>query len=373
MNGKPRIDLNPSSADRWTTCTASPKFIFDNWDKLPKDEDKPFADEGTTAHEVAAAMLEGRPVNPANCPTAVTGEMRQYAFDYWEYTQDLKELGNDCYVEAKFPLWYMPHRHARIDFGLIQNSGLHVVDYKYGEGLTVSPVENLQGAIYARSMVEHRKLKLRNDLPVTIHIFQPRTREGETIKTWETTWGELFEFTKAVHNKAQAILVENIHPDSQATFGLQFAPSEKACQWCPAKGFCHARQAELVKALPLAVIDDAPRPSGNTLSVTQLAAIVKHGEHIKKWIDDAQAFALQHMRAGGTIPGFKLALSRGGNRYWSNPVAAAKALLATTILREDEIYTEPKVQGPAAIEKLLGKGKFPAKVYQFLQFNALCF
>ena len=54
----PRIDLNPSSAERWTTCTASPKFIFDNWDKLPP-HDTFYNQEGTTAHEVASALLQG--------------------------------------------------------------------------------------------------------------------------------------------------------------------------------------------------------------------------------------------------------------------------------------------------------------------------
>lgn len=116
----------------------------------------------------------------------------------------------------------------------------------------------------------------------------------------------------------------------------------------------------------LTVIDDSPKPAGRVLTMTQLAAIVKHGDHIKKWIDDAQKFALQHMRMGGKIPGFKLVDGRGGNRYWTDPKKAAKLLLADTILREDEIMTEPELAGPATIEKLLGKGKFPVRVYNLI-------
>jgi len=38
-----------------------------------------------------------------------------------------------------------------------------------------------------------------------------------------------------------------------------------SCQFCPAKGFCEARPAELVKDLEmLAVIDDTPKPDGLT-------------------------------------------------------------------------------------------------------------
>ena len=52
----PRLDLNPSAADRWTTCTASPGFILANADKIPPDDGTKFSQEGTTAHEVAAAI-----------------------------------------------------------------------------------------------------------------------------------------------------------------------------------------------------------------------------------------------------------------------------------------------------------------------------
>jgi len=79
---------------------------------------------------------------------------------------------------------------------------------------------------------------------------------------------------------------------------------------------------------------------------------VKHGDHIKKWIDDAQEFALQHMRAGGKIPGFKLVTSRGGNRFWSDPKKVAKYLWEDTILQKEDIFSEPKLIGPAAVEKL---------------------
>jgi len=60
------------------------------------------------------------------------------------------------------------------------------------------------------------------------------------------------------------------------------------------------------------------------------------------------------MKSGLAIPGFKLVLSRVGNRYWKNPAKAAKLLLAKTILREDEVYSRT-VLSPAGVEKLLGK------------------
>jgi len=354
-----RIDLNPSSADRWTTCTASPKFIFDNWDRLPV-EDRTFADPGTTAHEVAAALLQGRSVRVSECPAPVEAEMNLHGWKYMEFVEGLCEEGGKLLVEQKLSLWYAEGRNAIVDAAVINPNNLHVIDYKYGEGIIVSPERNLQTTIYAKVvMLElHQTLVPKADFPVTAHIYQPRTRSEAPHHSWATTWGVIRDMAHEIYKTAKSILAGDA--------GV-FAPSEKACQWCPAKGFCEARQRELVKDLDmLAVIDDTPKPGGSVLTEKQLAAIVRHGDHIKKWIDDAQAFALQHMKAGGKIEGFKLVTSRGGNRYWSDPAKAAKYLQEDTILRKEELFTEPKVVGPAAVEKLLGKGKIPARAYSLI-------
>ncbi len=359
----PRIELNPSSADRWTTCTASPQFIFDNWSKIPP-QDTAWSKEGTTAHEVAAALLEDRKPNPKECPTEITPEMRMHAWDYSEYVESLKEESNTVLIEQKFPLWYMPTRNAKIDVAVINPNHLHIVDYKYGEGVVVSPIDNLQGAIYARSVISKWNWVTRlatSQFKVTIHIYQPRGRSAaeSPFHIWETTWGEIEEFTNQVYEAAALIQTQR-----QTTFRLQFKPSEKACQWCPAKGFCSERQRLLTAEIePLAVIADAAPvlPQPRTITVEQFAAILKHEPQIIKWLSDAKEYALSFMKGGGKIPGFKVVTSRGGNRYWTNPLAAAKHLIKSTILKREEIIEE-KVIGPAAVEKLLGKNKFPVAV-----------
>lgn len=366
-----RIDLNPSSADRWTTCTASPKFIFDNWEKLPP-ENRTYADEGNTAHEVAAALLQGRKVNRKDCPVPVTPEMNMSGWQYMEFVEGLLEPGGKLIVEQKLPLFYAESRNAIVDAAVINPNNLHIVDYKYGEGIIVSPENNLQATIYAKSVVwnwnklgcsSEQFLGPPSDFPISIHIYQPRSRGESPFHTWETTWGEIREKADSILLVAENIQLTSLFRENN----LVFAPSEKACQWCPAKGFCEARSKEFTKDLEmLSVIDDSPKPLGKVLTVEQLAAIVKHGAHIKKWIDDAQDFALQHMRSGGKLPGYKLVMSRGGNRFWIDPEKAAKYLLQDTILREGELYGEPKLIGPAAVEKLLGKKKFPERVFSMI-------
>lgn len=352
MSKPPRLDLNPSSAARWVTCTASPRFILANADKLPPDETF-FNQEGTTAHEIAAALLEGRKPNPAECPTPITKEMHQHAWGYYEY---VSELGGKPFIETKFPLWYMPNRNGKVDALTVPSNHTHVVDYKYGQGVIVDPFENLQGAIYARSALDtvlgatEIPLGKLMDSPVSIHIYQPRGRgaEDSPFHVWHTTWGEILEFTKQVDDAAKLILSDG---------PTEFRPSDKACRFCPAKGFCTARTKDFVrdvKVLPQVKSGPLTLPPATVITEQQLAAVLEHGDAIKQWVDDAKEYALGFLKNGGKIEGWKLVQGRQGNRYWTDQEKAAKLLLEHTHLRENEVW-EKSVVSPGGAEKLLGK------------------
>ncbi len=51
------IDLGPSASGRWSICTASPAFIVEHADQIPKDSST-YADEGTVAHAIACLMMK---------------------------------------------------------------------------------------------------------------------------------------------------------------------------------------------------------------------------------------------------------------------------------------------------------------------------
>lgn len=352
MIPQPRIDLYPSSAARWVTCTASPKFIAANADKLPPS-DTIYNQEGATAHEVAAALLEGREVNLKECPTPITKEMHKHAWNYWEYVQS---LGGTPIVERKFPLWYASGRSGKVDVLTIADGHTHIIDLKYGQGVIVDPFENLQGAIYARSAMREflvtRPVEPWTERPVSIHIYQPRGRGAEDSPShvWDTTWGEILDFTAQVTAAAELILT-----DGQT----EFVPSDKACRFCPAKGFCTARTKEFtaeVTVLPPIKTGPLVLPPATVITEEQMAAVLKHGDAIKQWVDDVWDHGLELLKGGGTIEGFKLVLGRQGNRYWTDPEKAAKLLLKDTHLREKEVY-ETSVVSPGGVEKLLGKDK----------------
>lgn len=354
----------PSAADRWFTCAASPRFCLENADKIPADTSSRFSLEGNTAHEVAAAFLQDREPNPDNCPTEITPEMRWHGWEYAEYVLGLRTDANigmsSFLVEQKMPLFYYAGRHAIVDAAVFNPESLHIVDYKYGEGVAVSPVENLQAIIYARQIVHYGGMVLPPEFPIFIHIYQPRNRDSDTpAKVWETTWGEIEALSDEIQDHAEVIQI-NHKTNGQP---LDFAPSEKACRWCPAKGFCAARERSMLDGLEPLVIAEPPQelPAVTTITVEQLGTILKHKADIIKWLNDAEEYAVERMKEGHTIPDHKLVIGRGGNRYWTNPQAAAKLLLDTTILKRGEVIEE-KVISVSAVEKLLGKKKLSAEL-----------
>lgn len=362
----PRLDLMPSAADRWMTCSASPRFVLENADLIPTDLSSKFSDEGTTAHEVAASLLQGRKPNPENCPTPIDKEMWEHGWNYMEYVEGLRAEGagmSKLLVEQKQPLWFYEGRNAIVDAAVINPDSLHVVDLKYGQGVAVSPVENLQTTIYAYQIALSLNLPL--DFPVFCHIYQPRCRgnEEQPAQVWQTTIGDIAERAGRIAAQAKVILLNN---ETKGNL-LDFAPSEKACRWCPAKGFCPARRNDMLDGLEaLAVIEDEARvlPPVQAITIEQLAAILKHKTNIEKWLKDAEDWALHRMSEGHTVPGFKLVMSRGGNRKWSDEKKAAE-LLSKTILKRSE-YIEEKVISPAAAEKLLGKKKFSKELTELI-------
>lgn len=370
MVKKRQLDLTPSSADRWTTCTASPQFILDNWELLPPDTGTSYSQEGTTAHEIASAMLEERAPrygSSYHCPVPADAAMHWHTWNYMEYVEGLREKGSTLLVEQKLPLWYMPGRNAIVDAAVLNPAHLHVVDLKYGQGITVSTERNLQGVIYSRCIIEKVGYPPSDDFPVSIHIYQPRGRAAEDapFHRWDTTWGEVNGIAKGVEETAYAIKYAHENNPGRLHFlpTPVFAPSEKACQWCPAKGFCAARSKatsgiELLDNLDTHAL---ALPPSNVVTLEQRTAVQKHGAAIIKWINDVQAYNLESMRHGKPLPGFKLALSRGGNRKWADEKRAGKLLLEKTILTEEEVY-ERTVISVAEAEKMIGKSKFTAEL-----------
>ena len=134
----------PSSASRWTECTASISFVEANASRLPP-EGSVFADEGTKAHELAAKLLTGA----TRLLDTQDADMITHVRDYVEFVRDKVAPGDRLMVERRVPLFYLPEQRGTTDAAIIGPKGIYIADLKYGAGVSVYAKDNKQLAIYA--------------------------------------------------------------------------------------------------------------------------------------------------------------------------------------------------------------------------------
>jgi len=331
-----KLNLNASAASTWSSCTAQPHYVVANANRIPP-QDTEFSVEGTVAHGVVESLFKKTKLSDKATP-----EMKKHGQMFVDFCLDKKAPGatdhlkrtgmNDrWWSELKVSLFYMPARNGFVDFCCIADDGVHIADYKYGQGVAVSAFENLQMAIYARSMIEQLKLKPET---VHMHIYQPRVRQGDKHSTRTIDYKELVQFTDdRVLGPAEDIQAKALT--------LEFRPGTKTCQFCPCESFCEARTKWLLDDTPLETITtgEVPKlPKADSISDEVLSKIVLKIDDIKKWLSSAEKYATSMALNGKVLPGLKLVKGKGGHRKWGNPDLAKEKLL--TKLKREDIITE---------------------------------
>lgn len=351
--------LAPSSAKQWVNCTASIKFIQDNADRIPEDQSSVYANEGTIAHEWCSNILDG-----LNDISEVPEDMQPHVAGYVELAERLTTEKDNRFIEAKVPLFYKPEDKGTVDFALLSDERVYILDLKYGQGVIVEAKGNMQLAVYAMSLIQEYEdlYDFTDETLVTMTIFQPRTYEGSPMKIWAVSLAQLKDFCRTIEEAAIDIKVGD-------TDVLKFAPSDSACQWCPAKGICKARAEHFSGKLKKEAIDTLEdlsvegenpiaedglnplsTPSFEALSESQVACIVRYASEIKSWLNSVESEAHKALEAGKHIEGLKLVNGKEGNRQWKDVEEADKLIKGK--LKADQRYTKKLVTLPQA-EKLL--------------------
>lgn len=306
MSSPPKLSLNASSASTWSSCTAQPHYVQANAHRIPPQNTE-FSVEGTNAHTVVECIFKGLPF-----PAFTTQDMIWHGTNFVDYCAQFES--DWAYSELKVDLFYMPGRNGYVDWCSFSPDVIDIADYKYGQGVSVSAKENLQMSIYARSTIKQKKIPVRPDTKVRLHIYQPRVRQGERVSLWEITYAELEQFTDdRVLGPAQLIMGEG---------KTVFAPSEKACQFCPAKPFCVARAEWKLKGTPLEPVlrgEATQLPPVEAISDDTLAKILTSKAEIVSWLNGIEKYGLQMAASGKALPGTKIVASKGGHRAWSDP------------------------------------------------------
>jgi hypothetical protein len=379
----------PSASERWMHCTMSLGASRAFLETLTPNQQEQYAHsgeaarQGTTAHaaaEIEARMVLGQvdqsevdatllelAVLPDSEGEAYDDEMADYITEYVDLIKTYAQDRGDDHVlieqrvEAAVPLSGAHEGEVHVipgsaDVIIMPDADdphpmLVVADLKYGEGIEVDVDANPQIRIYALgalSLLVDEEGNLLTDVEmVGYHIVQPR-RGG--IKTWEEPLADLLQWRDEVLSPALTAALYG--PEA----GAHYAPSESACQFCPARGGCPALAeqrvhdaAELFDVIVEAEFEGGPGafPETTTLDDARLGALLVQIMGLEDIRKDLKAEVERRLFRGGKVPGFTL-LNYSPPRKWKDEAADAIPLEDNPDMWVSKLIT------PTAAEKLLG-------------------
>lgn len=350
--------LGASSAARWIACTPSARAT----EGLP-DQESTYAAEGTRAHEVCehalrhclkyweagranpvlgeSIRLDGQPDDPA--------EMVRAANLYANFLHE-QWIGFSCrpgvFIEQEVDVSrWVPDGFGTCDCLMIGGGLLHIIDFKYGQGVPVSPVRNPQLMYYALGAYALFD-GLENIDTVRMSIVQPRIQEEP--ETWELPLSDLLSWAREV-----------LQPAAEMAWRGEgtFCPGEH-CRFCKAHPGCRGWQE---KYGPLAGFESLPQPA--TLTDEELGEWLQKVEGLAAYARELEDYAQTALLEGRTLPGWKLVQGRS-TRKWTDQDAAFRQMEADGI-DEAMLYTRTPISLTAA-EKMLGKKKFAEVMSAFI-------
>lgn len=349
--------LGPSAAHRWLLCTPSARLC----EGIPETP-SPYAEKGRLAHEIAELKLKkySTPM-PVRSYNAALNKLKKNAI----YEEEM-DKNTDIYLEfikslalaySSSPLIsvekevhyeeYAPDGFGTADCILIGDNIIHVIDYKNGSGVPVSPTENVQMKLYALgAYLMYQAIYGGLVDTVRMSIVQPNT-SGDACETWETPLTDLMGWTETIRTPAQLA-----HKGEGS-----FAPGEKQCRFCKAKNLCRARKdynlasEEFMPMIPPLITD------------AEVGEILSRTRDLAKYVKDLEAYALRRSLEGVEIPGWKAVEGRA-NRTFSDIDAAFTHL--TTLGYAENLFYERKPITLTAVEAIIGKKEFKEKLADFV-------
>ena len=341
--------LGASSAARWIACPPSARAT----ENLPGGTSK-YAEEGTRAHELCEAhlrnnlrqweagygalplsgsiRLDGEPDDPPEMVRAVN----QYVdFVHLQWGLYLHQPSVFIEQEVDVSQW-VPGGFGTCDCLLIGDGILHIIDFKYGQGVPVSPERNPQLMYYA--LGAYALFGGIDEIDtVRLSIVQPRMQEEP--QTWELPLADLLTWAREVLQPAAEL----------AWRGEGEFVTGEHCRFCKRKATCRKR-AEY--NLQLARYDFA---MPDKLTDTEIETILATADQLTAWVADVKEYALRQALSGKQWHGYKVVAGKS-NRKYTNPAAVAAAVQAYG----KNPYKEPELLGVTAMQQLLGRTQFEA-------------
>jgi hypothetical protein len=303
---------------------------------MPPKPSSKYADEGTLLHDAIAQVLD-KNVKPES--------LLGMTYQDQKLTQDLIDnklhvaldlLGQvDPNLEMEYAVEtevgfgdFLPDVFGSCDLlGRIGDRAI-VLDWKFGDGVSVSVEENEQLLFYAAAAMRTESVKWVFDGATEIEcvIIQP-----PMIRRWVTTVERVKQFELQLLQAVKASEKKD-------------APIEAGehCRWCSAKPVCPKMTGAVDRALHLQL---------ESLDASKIGAYLGNCDLLEQWITDLRALAHQMLEADKPVPGWKL-VNKRAMRQWANEGVADDVL--SKVIPQDELYVS-KIISPVQAEKVLKK------------------
>lgn len=351
MPGKHAL-LSASAAARWLSCPPSARLCAEL-----KEEGSSYAAEGTLAHEMCEIKLAAFVTpTPKRTTTAKLNKLKKHELYQPEmdgytdtYVDYIKQIAYGfpsrphIAVERKVDYSsYAPEGFGTADCILLHGDEIHIIDFKYGKGVPVSPRDNPQLKLYALGAMAAYGMFYPIEY-VTLHIVQPRL---DNIDSWSVLADTLREWG------------ESIRPIAQLAYegGGEFSSGEH-CRFCKLRQTCRKRaednlalaQYEFRKPIALA------KSGEPVLTDAEVGEVLRLGKCLEKWIKDISDYALSALLEGREIAGWKAVEGRG-SRSFTNAEQIPQRLQALGL--SPDLAYERRMLTPPQLEKVLGKNDF---------------
>lgn len=339
--------LSASGAHRWLNCTPSARL-----EREFEDCSGEAAAEGTAAHALSEHKLRRALKLRSKKPVSKydSDEMDSHADGYVEFVLEIIEQARQACPDPKVLIEqrldfsrYVPDGFGTGDCLVIADGTIHIIDFKYGQGILVEAEDNPQMKLYGLGALELFDGIYDIDT-VSMTIYQPRR---ENISTYPASKEILLEWADGV-----------LRPTAQLAFdgdGEYFCGNW--CQFCRAAVKCRARAEE---KLGLAQLDFALPP---LLTDGDIEIILAKLDDLTSWANDIRAYAIEAaVNHGKQWSGFKVVEGRSNRKYASEDAVADAAKEAGY----RDIYRQSLIT-VTEMEKLMGKTKFQDILGRFIE------
>ena len=328
-----------STAKRVINCPASVALCA----KMPPKPSSEHADRGTLLHNVIAELLEFDK-KPEQCIGAqykdqtLTQELLDEkiipALEALDAIDPDKQM--EYMVETRVAFGdFLPGVFGSTDLLGRQGKRAIVLDWKFGDGVSVDAVENPQLLFYAAAAMR---------TPAAQWIFEGVDEieciivQPPMVRRWVTTPKRVQEFEQE--------LLYAVRLSSWPEPPMQEGDH---CRWCAAKPICPRMTGAVERALKGALVQ---------MPAEQIAARLQQVEMLESYVNDLRALAFQMLQNGVEVPGYKL-VPKQSRRQW---VDKAKIEAWVDVNNIKDAYEPVTIKSPAQLEKVLKKAKieFPA-------------